>query len=307
MAIRRSLPPLQLLQAFEVAGRLLSFKRAAEELHVTPSAISQQIKSLEDSLGIVLFERIVRGLRLTDAGRAYWQDVHDALTQLRVGTMQLADRFGQSVLRVSIIPFIANEVVIPALHAFQEQYPEIELRIETSPNTLSFQEEEIDMAVRVGLGKWTGFVSEKIRDIIVTPVCSPALAKRACWKSLADLSGETFINVSTNPDHWQEVAHAAGLDSLQPGNVLIFDSYYAAMSAAEKGLGVALGLFPLTTSWVASGRLAAPFSVRAMVAEAHHIIFRNGSHTRQECRVFRDWIVEQFSLLTPLDELKVAS
>ena len=303
MVTRRSLPPLQLLQAFEAAGRLLSFKRAAEELHVTPSAISQQIKSLEESLGLVLFERIVRGLRLTDAGRAYWQDVHDALTRLRVSTLQLTDRFGHSVLRVSIIPFIANEVVIPALHTFQEQYPDIELRIETSPNTLSFQAEESDIAVRVGLGKWAGFVSEKIRDIIVTPVCSPALAKGSKWKTVADLSGETFINVSTNPDHWQEVARAAGLDSLQPGNVLVFDSYYAAMSAAEKGLGVALGLFPLTTSWVVSGRLAAPFPVRAKVAEAHHIIFRSGSHTREECRVFRDWIFKQFAMLTPLDEL----
>ena len=304
MTLRRSLPSLQFLQAFEAAGRLLSFKRAADELHVTPSAISQQIKALEESLGIVLFERIVRGLRLTDAGRAYWQDVHDALVQLRVSTAQLADRFGHTVLRVNIIPFIANEVVIPALHTFQEQYPDIELRIETSPNILSFSEDEIDMAVRVGPGKWTGFSSEKIRDIIVTPVCSSALARQAGWRSLADLSGETFINVSTNPDHWQVVARAAGLEYLQPGNVLVFDSYYAAMSAAEKGLGVALGLFPLTTSWVAAGRLVAPFQVRAKVPEAHHIIYRNSNHTRDECRAFREWIFKQFSQLTPLDQVQ---
>jgi LysR family glycine cleavage system transcriptional activator len=294
---------LQFLQAFESAGRLLSFKRAADELHVTPSAISQQIKSLEEALGIVLFERIVRGLRLTDAGRAYWQGVHDTLTQLRLNTMQLAERFGHCVLRVNIIPFIANEVVIPALYTFQEQYPEIELRIETSPSIHSFNKDEIDMAVRVGLGKWADFTSEKIRDIIVTPVCSPKLAKRAKWKSLSDLSAETFINVSTNPDHWQVVARAAGLDDLQADNVLVFDSYYAAMSAAEKGLGVALGLFPLTTSWVAAQRLTAPFQVRATVPEAHYILFRNGSHSREEFRAFRDWIFEQFSLLTPLDSL----
>jgi len=302
MLNRRRLPPLQFLQAFEVAGRLLSFKRAADELHVTPSAISQQIKSLEESLGIILFERIVRGLRLTDAGRAYWQDVHDALTQLRVSTMQLNDRFGHSVLRVNIIPFIANEVVIPALYTFQEQYPDIELSIETSPST-SFNKDEIDIAVRVGVGKWADFTSEKIRDIVVTPVCSPELAKRAKWKSLAELSGETFINVSTNPNHWQFVARAEGLTTLHPDNVLIFDSYYAAMSAAEKGLGVALGFFPLTTSWVAAGRLAAPFPVRATVQEAHYILFRNGSQSREECRAFRDWIYEQFSLLAPLDQV----
>lgn len=304
MVSRRKLPPLQLLQAFEAAGRLLSFKRAADELHVTPSAISQQIKSLEEALGITLFERITRGLRLTDAGRTYWQDIHDALTQLRISTMQLADRFGHSVLRVHIIPFIANEVVIPALYTFQEQYPDIELRIETSPSIPNFSQDEIDMAVRVGVGKWSDFSSEKIRDIIVTPVCSPELVKRAQWQSLSDLSGETFINVSTNPNHWQAVASAAGLDALHPDNVLVFDSYYAAMSAAEKGLGVALGLFPLTTSWVAAGRLAAPFPVRAKVPEAHYILFRNGCESREECLAFRDWIFKQFALLTPLDELK---
>jgi len=295
---------LQFLLAFEVAGRLLSFKRAAEELHVTPSAISQQIKLLEDSLGIVLFERLIRGLRLTDAGQAYWKDVNDALTQLRSSSAHLADQYGRSVLRVNIIPFIANEVVIPALHTFQEQNPDIELRIETSPNTLNVGEEDIDMAVCVGKGKWSGFVSEKLRDIIVTPVCSPRVASRANWRSLSDLSGETFIKVSTNPDHWQVLAQSNGLEALSPGNELVFDSYYAAMSAAERGLGIALGFFPLTTSWVSSGRLVAPFPDRAKVAESHYVLCRNSGASRFECRAFSQWMLEQFAKLTPLEEFQ---
>ena len=158
------------------------------------------------------------------------------------------------------------------------------------------------MAVCVGRGIWPGFVSEKLRNIIVTPVCSPSLAKRAKWGSLADLSGETFIKVSTNPDHWQVLAQESGIDALAPNSELVFDSYYAAMSAAERGLGVALAFFPLTTSWVKSGRLVAPFSIRTNIAEAHYILWRNNNYTRNECRVFSEWMNKQFSSLIPLDE-----
>jgi LysR family glycine cleavage system transcriptional activator len=300
---KRRLPPLQFLQAFEAAGRLLSFKKAADELHVTPSAISQQIKSLEESLGIKLFERFVRGLRLTEAGQVYWQNISDTLTQLRLSSAQLSERFGHSVLRVNIIPFIANEVVIPALHTFQEQYPDIELRIETSPNTLDLDIEEIDMAVLVGNGKWPGFTSEKLRDIVATPVCSPALANQFNWKSLQDLSGQTFIKVSNNPDHWQFLAEAAGLKEPVPGNELVFDNYYAAMSAAQRNLGIALGFFPLTTSWVAAGRLVAPLGDRATVPDAHYVLCRNTSYKRQECQAFSQWMKKRFARLIPLENL----
>ncbi|MDX1694656.1 MAG: LysR substrate-binding domain-containing protein [Ketobacteraceae bacterium] len=290
------IPPLNLLRVFEVAGRHLSFKEAARELHVTPSAVSHQIKSLEAQLGFSLFRRHNRVLTLTRAGQDLLASVSQHLNALRKDTGRIIRRHGNPSVRAHILPFMASEYVIPNLHDFQQQHPDVELRIETSANALDFELHDIDIGVRLGLGKWPGLVAEKLVCIEATPVCSPGFQAKHNMKEISDLKGKTLIQIQWQEDPWQRWSDRTGTD-LETTHKLTLDSFVNTLTAAEQGLGVSLALFPLAYKWVEQGRLVTPFRERIPVEEGYYLVYRPEDQQRDDLQRFVRWLVTLFNRL----------
>ncbi|MDX1375601.1 MAG: transcriptional regulator GcvA [Burkholderiales bacterium] len=289
----RDLPSLHLLRVFEAAGRHGSFKRAAEELHVTPSAVSHQIKALEEQLGFALFHRGNRSLTLTDSGREYLGVVDSAFRELREGTARVLRRQRGATLTISMLPGLDRELVLPRLAAFQARVPGVMLRIETSEELADLRHGEADLAVRYGAGRWPGTQSEKLLDLESTPVCSPRFAEANRIDDLRALERLPLIHMSFFPDAWGLWSRAAGLARFTPREALWLDSYAACIDACEQGLGLALGLLPLEQRRIDAGRLVAPFEVRLPNPRGLHLVYRPGDGEREEIRAFRDWLLEQ--------------
>ena len=295
LAMARNLPSLHLLRVFEAAGRHGSFKQAAEELHVTPSAVSHQIKALEEQLGFALFHRANRSLTLTESGREYLAVVDGAFRRLREGTERVLRRRRGASLTISMLPGIAREIVLPRLASFQARVPDVLLRIDTSEELADLRYEEVDLAVRYGGGHWPGTASEKLLDLESTPVCSPAFARAHELSELRALERLPLIHMSFFPDAWGHWSRAAGMERFTPTEALWLDSYVACIDACEQGLGLALALLPIERPRIAAGRLVAPFEVRLPNPAGLHLVYRPGEAERAEIRAFRDWFLEQLA------------
>ncbi len=291
----RKLPPLHLLHVFDAAGRHQSFKLAAEELHVTPSAVSHQIKALEEQLGFPLFHRGNRKLQLTEGGKAYLAVVDKAFTQLRRGTERMRHDFGAPSMRINLITALGRHVVIPRLESFQARVPGVKLHIETSEQMIDFKTQDVDVAVRYGMGDWPGLASEKLLDLVSTPVCSPEFAASHRISRIEDLRGQRLIQMTFFPKAWSMWFRFAGLGEIDTQQELWFDTYDACIHAAEQGLGLALALFPLEQTLIDSGRLVAPIDRRVPLPQKLYMVYRAADGRRGEIKVFREWLLEQFA------------
>jgi LysR family transcriptional regulator, glycine cleavage system transcriptional activator len=297
-SMERPLPPLQLLIAFEAAGRLGSFKAAAAELHLTPSAISQQLRALEEHLSLSLFDRLPRAVELSEAGRFYFEVAREVLGLFRQGTVRLHERYGRRTLRVSTDPSVAYEVLIPALGDFQVRYPDIDLRIEASSALVDPRRDLIDAAVRFGRGQpWPGLASDELAAMTSTLVASPALLKKRPIRQPSDLAQHTLLDIAGAPDHWGVIAAQAGF---RIGRRQSFDSYLATLQAAAHGIGLAVGLFPLSSAWVHDGRLAVPLPLR-VPGVGYYLVCRPEDRERADLASLRTWLTGRFAELVPLD------
>jgi LysR family glycine cleavage system transcriptional activator len=289
----RRLPSLHLLRVFEAAGRHQSFKDAAEELHITPSAVSHQVKALEEDLGFALFKRANRSLTLTDGGRAYLEVVERSFNRLREGTDRVLRSHGETTLSISVIPPLARELVIPRLKSFQDRAPDIKLRIDTAFEMVDFRHQDVDVAVRYGLGDWPGVACEKILELTATPVCSSTFNQSHDIARLDQLEQLTLIQMTDFPKAWRHFARAAGCETFAPGEELWLDSYTACLDAAEQGLGLALAMLPVEQTRLDSGRLVAPFDLRLPNPNSVYLVYRPGDGERDDIGLFRDWLLEQ--------------
>jgi LysR family glycine cleavage system transcriptional activator len=237
------LPSLNGLRAFEAAARHLSFTLAASELNVTQTAISHQIRRLEEELGLRLFIRKNRALALTPQARDYLPGVRAAFNDLRLATDRLLRKDDDNVLTISTLASLAAKWLLPRLTAFQEAHPGIDVRITTSTALVDFKNGDVDAAIRYGRGNWPGVRTEWLMADEVFPVCSPALlAGKRPLRVPEDLRDHVLLNTSTNSDDWRQWLTAAGLPSdisKQPG--ITFDLILMTVQAAIDGIGVAMG------------------------------------------------------------------
>lgn len=293
----RTPPPIQLLPAFEASARLMSFKKAAEELCITPSAVSQQIKTLEDKLNLKLFERQTRRIELTPAGKLFFQIAEQTLAQYQTGFRVFSNEFSKPILRISMIPFVAYEMVIPALHEFKALQKDIELRIETSMSLVDFDAEPVDAAIRFGNGHWPNLEMHPLSPCRATLVASKSLLEQKPVQSLEDFHNHTLIYTRATQDDWQEVAKLLEVEEIPSQNKLIMDSYLAAMSAAEQGLGIGIAILPLTQTWLEQGRLVQIFPFEAPTPQNHYFVFRKQHRERAFLMEFYQWIKEKFEAL----------
>lgn len=294
----KDLPPLQFLPALEAAARLESFRAAADELHITPSAVSQQIKALEETLGTALFERSGRSVRLTAEGARYARQVRDTLAELARASRHVRRRGEHHAVRLHTTAFFAHELVIPQLSTFRQRFGDRERRVETAMEVVDLDDSGVDAALRVGDGRWARFSSTKIGDVRSTPVCAPRLARRI--QRVPDLLDQTLIEVRGARDRgWALWLRGRG-QSVDPGQVLRFETYFETLRAAEEGLGVAFGVLPVTNGWIASKRLAAPLSVRIREPKGLFLVHRHEDRTSRVVQELVGWLRDTFAALPPV-------
>ncbi len=291
------LPPLNTLRLFEAAGRHQSFKAAAEELRLTPSAVSHGIQTLEEWLGVELFLRGNRSLSLTPAGQAYLPRVRDALQSLALATESVPGRTPSGRLSVSAAPTFALRWLIPRLPAFRERHPTITVELDTAHRVVEFPRDGIDAGIRLGRGNWPGLAALKLLEEDLVPVAAPALAARIA--SPADLAAAPLLHVADVSEDWTAWAEAAGLppaalgDGLKRG--LRLDAIHMAVDAAVRGLGVTIGRRPTVDAELASGQLVEVMGPRLRAKNAWWLVTARDSLRRPEVAAFRAWMRTEFA------------
>ena len=288
------LPSLNGLRAFDAAARHLSFTRAAAELNVTQTAISHQIRRLEEQLGVRLFVRRNRTLLLTREAQGYLPAVRTAFEDLRRATARLQRPDRDELLTVSTTASLAATWLVTRVATFQDAHPTIEVRITTSTHLVDFQREEVDMAVRYGRGHWPGVRAQWLMAEDIFPVCSPALLKDVRpLRRPEDLAHHTLLHASVSREDWRLWLTAAGLPvSLALRRGLNFDQSFMALQAAMEGLGVALGRTRLVERDIAAGRLVVPFDVMLPSDAGFYIVAPEETADAPKIRLFRDWLVQ---------------
>lgn len=289
----RKFPPLHLLHLFEAAGRNLSFKKAAEELFLSPSAISHQIKSLEENMGMALFIRKGRGVKLTSAGTQYLAVVQNIFDSLDEGTALVKKQVSKKTLRISTFPTLASNVIIPRLAKFQNEFPDIELLIETSIELADLRYDELDIALRLGDGDWPGVISEQIFDLHVSPMCSSTFARSHQLKEVDQILTVPLIKLSNIPEAWPTWLQLVGLSGVEFHSSLSFGSYDAVIQAAQQGLGLALGALPLENAALSSGALVKPFSEQIQFNQSCFAVYRHQDKYREDIIAFLIWFKQQ--------------
>ncbi len=284
------LPSLNGLRAFEAAARHMSFTRAAEELNVTQTAVSHQIRRLEEQLGVALFVRRNRALALTREAQDYLPQVRSAFEDLRRATARLRRPENDGVLTVSTTASLATKWLVTRVAAFQDANPRIEVRITTSTHLVDFQREDVDMAVRFGHGAWPGLRADWLMAEDLFPVCSPALA--ADLRRPEDLDRHTLLHTTVSREDWQLWLTAAGMPvDIASRRGLMFDQGFMAVQAAMEGLGVALGRTHLVETDIAAGRLVAPFDTVLPQDAGYYVVAPAASADAPRIARFRDWLM----------------
>ena len=303
MQSARPLPPLDLLRGFESAARNLSFTRAAAELFLTQSAISRQIQSLEEFVGVPLFERRHKALALTEAGQAYFRAVAPVLDQLREATRRLRESRTGHVLTVTTTVSFASMWLVPRLARFRKGHPHVDVRITATHEVVDMEREGIDLAVRDCAANRAPPGAVYLVGEHLAAVCSPEYAKeaRSAKRPLArpeDLRHHILLNLHDPTGRWPWLSWAAwleamGIEELHPAGTLTFDQYDQVIQAALHGQGIALGRMSLAGQLLKDKKLVALFGRHQRLARAFHAVYAKGAQSRADAKEFVDWIREE--------------
>lgn len=291
--MRRRLPPLNALRAYEAAARHLSFTKAAEELFVSQAAISHQVKALEDHLGTRLFRRLNRALLLTEAGQAYLPPVSQALELIHEATARVVRGEDRGPLTVSALPSFAARWLVPRLGRFLVAHPEIDVHIAPSHTLVDFTRDEVDVAIRYGRGNYPGLRADRLLDEEIFPVCSPGLAQgRHALRKPVDLRHHTLLH-DDGPDDWQAWLNAAGVSGVDATRGPVFTDASMVIQAAVAGQGVALARGALASGDLAAGTLVRPFRLSLPAENAYWVVCPPAAAMRPKIAAFREWLLRE--------------
>ncbi|MEJ8568649.1 LysR substrate-binding domain-containing protein [Elongatibacter sediminis] len=290
----RALPPLKSLRYFRTAGRHMSFKQAAAELCVTPSAVSHQIRHLETDLGLPLFERRTRALAFTPAGRHYFQLLDHVFARLESETRQLRTEFSRTIVRFCVPPFFASEVLLPRLGELQERLPATDLRMMTQPSGMREHPAEADVSILLGNGQWPELQVHRLFSRRLVAACAPGFAADQPGGRPGQLADQVLIAHENRPDAWEEWARSAGVGPLRARNVLRFDSMADVVQAASQGLGIALISWPLGRARLNDGQLQRAFDHEMDTGEHFYLAYRREDAGRDSVRQLSSWLLERF-------------
>ncbi len=293
---------LNALRAFEAAARHLSFVAAADELNVTPPAISQQIRTLEDYLGAALFVRSKVGVTLTPQARDAYPDIRDGLQQLGAGLSKLRGSGEDRLVTMSVPPSFAAKWLLPRIDSFREKHPLFDIRLDTTDRLVDFAAEGIDVGVRYGLGGYAGLQADKLFDEEVFPICSPALLageqQRAgeAWLSRMTLIHDTTSDFDPSFPTWRSWLLAHGMADIDHTRGLRMNSSVLAIQAAMEAQGVALARSVIVKRDLDAGRLVKPFDFVEQTNCAYYVVYRKQSLDSRKVQVVRDWLLAQANL-----------
>lgn len=282
----RRLPFLNGVRAFEAAARAGSFAGAAEELHVSPAAVSRMVKLLEERLGVALFERGANRLSLTAAGRSYQAGLTRILDELALLTDQVTSMDRRRVLTVGVGPTFAIRWLIPRLADFRRYSPEVEVRFTTGGANVPF-DPDWSCGITLGDGGWPGLTAEPLFAADLLPVCAPSLA--AELTGVADLDPAAMLRVAHAPEDWPRWLEAVGRQGVAPAGP-IFDYYGQALQAAVDGVGIAMGIRPYVDDDLAAGRLLAPFATTISKGKGWYLVFQASRLGEPGFEAFRAWM-----------------
>ncbi|EIJ41030.1 transcriptional regulator [Beggiatoa alba B18LD] len=304
----RRLPPLNSIRAFEAAARHLSFNTAADELNVTPSAISHQIRLLEDFLGVKLFRRLNRQVVLTPEGQTYLPTVSAVFEQLHAATDRIASNRTTGPLNMSVTPSFAIRWLVPRLTRFQIAYPEIEVRLVTAVEFVDFSRSDIDLMIHFERNTeqmdlcYYPLMAEEL-----VPVCSPEYQKNLPLRQLNDLQQATLLQVSVRIDDWRLWLNAADVDVGDPQRGPKFNTISLALEAAIAGLGVAITDRKLVTHDLNAGKLIIPFEIQLPNVYYYYMAYPKDYENNVKIIAFRDWLLAEVAAVEDASTLTVMS
>jgi len=297
--MKTRLPSMTSLMSFEATARTLSFTKAAVELHLTQTAISHQIKNLEDLLGHKLFIRNASNLVLTKAGEEYLTTAREVIISLSIATERLIDQNNSNVLAIECFGMFAVKQLIPRLHEFQQLHPEILLRIRTTQQINANLIHNFDVAIWHGNGNWSGVDSEPLCKEEIFPVCSPALlGGKLHLESPAEMSRYRIIK-ATSPiasDEWESWMAFANEGNLEFNSTIHCDHLATSLEAAVSGLGIALGRSSLVEDDLRKGALIEPLSIRAPSSSNYYLVSPKGGDQNKKTKLFKSWLKESMGL-----------
>jgi LysR family glycine cleavage system transcriptional activator len=297
--MRRPLPPLNALRAFEATARHASFSKAAEELHVTPAALSHQIRGLEDLLGLKLFHRRARAIELTEAARLMYPGIRTGFESLRVAVEQLDRARQDRILVVSATPGFTAKWLVPRIYRFLELHPDIDTRISASTAFSNFTTDGVDVGIRLSSGVHPDLYVEKLADEWMVPLCSPRLLEgEHPLRSADDLPRFPLIQIDLPGlvPSWDDWLKAAGIEGIDTSRGLRLNVADHALDAASEGAGVVLGYKLIASHDIGLRRLVVPFGPElALSGRAYHFVCASGQERRPSIKAFRDWLFAEIA------------
>lgn len=304
--MRRRLPPLKAVRAFEAAARHRSFVEAAEELAVTPSAISQQVKQLEEWLGRALFRRLPRGLAVTDVAKAYLPPLSEALDQIEGATRRAMEGQDSRTLKVTCLSSFGAQWLTPRLHRFDAIHPEIDVMLATFDRVVDLEAEDIDVAIRYGTRDFPGLHVETLMDEYLGVVCSPDLVNHAEHpiRGYADLAHHTLLHDSDakvmGPIEWGRFLEiVGGADGVDWSRGPKFSDSHMMIQACLAGRGVMVGRSALVTDALKNGNLVAPFGMTVKAEASYRMVMLPGALADPKIAAFRAWIYAELDMPVP--------
>lgn len=300
---RRRLPPLNAIRAFEAAARHRSFVDAADELAVTPSAISQQVKQLEDWLAQPLFRRLPRGLSITELGKAYLPPLTDALDLMETATRQAVEGPGGRTLRITCLASFGAQWLTPRLHRFNAKHPEIDVLIATFDRLVDLETEEFDVAIRYGTRSYPGLQVEDLMRDSLGVVCSPDLIDDADHpiRAYEDLAHHTLMHDAdarvNGPMDWESFLGQVGTSLPGPGRGPRFSDSHMMIQACIAGRGVMIGRSGLIADSLDSGVLIAPFGMPLKAEGRYRLVMLPGALADPKIAAFRTWLYEEIEAM----------
>ncbi len=292
--MRRNIPPFASLRAFEAAARHNSFKLAAEDICLSTSAISHQVRSLEEQLGVNLFSREKGKIKLTGAGADYLDKIQEIFDQLDLATREISKRGKRCSLVVNLLPSMASCWLLPRLPVFQAANPDVDIKLLGSFSPLEFSSDDIDLAIRYGSGNWTGLCSDFLFYDELFLICSPLqVTKLPPPDRLHELSEHTLIHCSHHPDEWQQWFEMAGSDELEIKHRMDLGSRSLVLDAVTEGLGIAIGRTPFTNDYIESNRVCDPYHMRMRSAMGYYLVYPEHHAGYENVVKFRDWLLAE--------------
>jgi LysR family glycine cleavage system transcriptional activator len=287
--------PIRGLRSFCVAAKCLSFKHAAAQLFLTPSAVSHQIKQLESQLDLTLFKRGTRSIELTSAGKQFYQSIQPIIHQLESTISEFTNTQENKTIVISLPEFFASELFIPQLSEWSEQNPDINLQLETVKSG-SEPSQIADLSIVLANGKPNASIVQELFPIRYAPACNKKLYKKLKNSGFKALQNTPLILHRARPWSWHQWADNVGVDDFDPKQIIQFDSMFGVVRAAQQGMGIALVPLPMSKTWFSEELLVKLFDEELNTNDRYYLIQHENMESKVELTVFADWVKKTFAL-----------